>query len=181
MNTKSIIACLVGGILLFMWQFLSWTFLNLHASNQQYNPKQTEIMQFLGENIGADGNYFLPNYPPGTSMEDQQKMMEAAAGKPWAMISYHSSMDMSMSMNMFRGLVVDLLAVAMLIWLLMKFQNSNFTTVISSSICVGLISYLTTQYTNSIWFETNSMPDLIDALVSWALVGGWLGYWLNRK
>jgi hypothetical protein len=45
---------------------------------------------------------------------------------------------------------------------------------------VGIISYLTNGYATAIWFEVPSMPDLIDAIVAWALCGGWLGWWLNR-
>jgi len=46
---------------------------------------------------------------------------------------------------------------------------------------VGLIGYLTIPYLNSIWFETNSIGHLIDAFVSWGLVGIWLGWWLPRR
>jgi hypothetical protein len=49
-----------------------------------------------------------------------------------------------------------------------------------SSIAVGLIGYFTISYLNSIWFKTESLPDLIDAIVPWALTGGWLGWWLKK-
>ena len=44
---KTIIASTVGGILLFMWQFLSWTAINLHSPSQQYSPKQDTILALL--------------------------------------------------------------------------------------------------------------------------------------
>ena len=44
-----------------------------------------------------------------------------------------------------------------------------------ASLVVGLISYFTSQYTYSIWFQTNTIPDLIDTIVSlgigWRLAG----------
>ena len=61
MNTKSIIAILVGGVLLFVWQFLSWTIFNIHGGNQKYTAKQNEIIQFLDQNLEGEGSYFLPN------------------------------------------------------------------------------------------------------------------------
>ena len=180
MNTKMIIGVVVGGFLVFLWQFLSWAMLNLHGSEQKYTAEQDAILQMLGENLPEEGTYFLPTFPPGTSSEDQQKMMEASSGKPWAQISYHKAMNTNMGMNMLRGFLTDIVAVFLLVWLLGKIPECTMGTSIMASVAVGVIGYLTTEYTNSIWFETNSMPDLIDALVSWAICGTWLGYWMNR-
>ncbi len=47
MNQKTIIGALVGGVILFIWQFLSWTMLNLHGESQKYTAKQNEILQYL--------------------------------------------------------------------------------------------------------------------------------------
>ncbi len=180
MNTKMIVGALVGGLLVFVWQFLSWTMLNLHGSGQKYTANQDSILNYLGTQLQEEGTYFLPTYAPGASQEDQQKLMETMAGKPWAQISYHKSMNTAMGMNMVRGFLVDVFAVMLLIWLLSKIPGLTFQTAITSSIVVGVIGYLTTEYTNSIWFENNSVPDLIDAIVSWAICGTWLGYWLRK-
>ncbi len=40
---KTIIGAIVGGIIIFAWQFLSWGPLNLHEAQQQYTPKQDTI------------------------------------------------------------------------------------------------------------------------------------------
>ena len=57
---KTIIGTLVGGIILFMWQFLSWTALDLHRSAQNYSPKQDTILSYLSANLEKEGGYFLP-------------------------------------------------------------------------------------------------------------------------
>ncbi len=181
MNSKTIIGALVGAVILFMWQFISWGIVNFHATNQKYSPKQTEILEFLKNNIGEDGSYFMPGVPPNTSSEDQQKAMTESMGKPWAQVSYHSAMDMSMPVNMARGLMVDILVMLLLMWMLGKNMNANFNTTLLSCLAVGFIAYLTMSYTNSIWFKGNTIPDLLDAVVGWGAVGLWLGYWMNRK
>lgn len=180
MTTKQIIGAVVGALIVFIWQFLSWAMLNLHASEQMYTPNQDTILQVLSTQLTEEGTYFLPNTPPGTSQEDQQKSMEASVGKPWAQISYHKSLNMSMGMNMFRGYMADLVAVFILIWLLIKLPDTNVVSCITASVAIGIIGYLTTEYTNSIWFEKNSMMDLVDAVVSWALCGAWLGFILKK-
>lgn len=176
---RTLIASLVGGIILFLWQFLSWTVLNLHVSMQQYTPKQTEIMDYLSKNLD-EGFYFLPTYPEGTSMADAEKYMKEYTGKPFAQIYYHKSSITSMAPNMARSLLIDILAVFLLVFVLSKMHYPSFQAILISSLAIGFLSYLSTSYTNSIWFQTKSMPDMIDAIVSWGLVGSWLGWILRR-
>ena len=179
--TKQIIAVLVSAVLLFVWQFLSWSMLGIHQTEFKYTPNQEKILQALSENLTEEGQYFLPGVPPGTSMDQEQAMMQANAGKPWAHISYHKSLNMAMGMSMFRGFAVDIISAFLLVWLLLKIENRPLSTVLLSSLAVGLIGYFTIPYLNSVWFETKSLGYLIDSVAQWGLVGVWLGWWLNRK
>lgn len=181
MNTKTLFGAVVGAIILFIWQFLSWGVINIHAPNQKYTPKQAEIMEFLKNNLGEDGTYFIPNLPPDASADDEKKLMAESAGKPWASISYLSALNVNMPMNMARGILVNIVTLWLLMWLLARNAASNFYTTLTSCIVVGLIGYLSLPYTNSIWYKSNTLPDLVDAIVGWGAVGSWLGYWVNRK
>lgn len=176
---KLIIAALVGGLILFIYQFLSWGLLNLHRDMQSYTPNQEEVLNYLNDNL-EEGFYFLPTVPEGASMEEEQAAMDAAIGKPWAQVYMHKSMTMSMGANMARGFVVDFLAIMLLSWILLKIPNASFSTILLSCIGIGFISYLTDTYTRSIWYEFPTMMNLIDALISFGAVGVWLGYWLRR-
>src|SRR5882762_8086239 len=89
---KLVIGSLVGGLLIFIWQTLSWAALNLHHASQEYTPKQDSILSYLNTQFSEDGSYMLPNYPPGTSREEMEKQMESRKGKPWAQIQYHKSL-----------------------------------------------------------------------------------------
>jgi len=180
MNSKLILGGLIGGLILFIWQFLSWSMLNLHGSQLSYTSSQDAILECLKENNLSEGSYFLPTVSPDIPSSEHMDYMEKFVGKPWATISYHNSMKMNMGMNMFRAFVVNVVAVLLLCYLLLGNPNLNFKMVLISSLLVGLISYLTVPYLNSIWFETNTMPDLIDALVQWGLCGAFLGWFLNR-
>ncbi|MCC7467273.1 MAG: hypothetical protein IT261_13425 [Saprospiraceae bacterium] len=178
---KQLVATLVGGLILFVWQFLSWSMLPVHQSEYGYTANQDKIMEALNQSLTEEGTYMIPGVPPGASQEEAQTAMQAANGKPWASISYHKSMNTAMGMNMFRGFVVDLLSAFLLIWLLMKIPNLSLGTAMQASVAVGIIGYLTIPYLNSIWFETDSIGHLIDALVQWGLVGLWLGWYLPEK
>ena len=178
---KQLIASLVGGLIIFIWQFLSWSILNIHGAEFQYTASQDKIMECLVQQNLEEGAYFIPQAPTGSTSQEEQAFMESSLGKPWATISYHKAMSMNMGMNMFRGFVVDVVAVFLLVWLLLKITNLNFNTPLLASLAVGAMGYLTIPYLNSIWFETNTIGYIIDTVVQWGLIGAWLGWWLNRE
>lgn len=177
---KLVIASLVGGVILFTWQFLSWSLLNLHADTNSYTPKQDSILAFLEEQQLEPGFYFLPTTPKGTSPEDQQKYMAEAAGKPWAQLYYHESMNTSMARNMIRGFLTDVVIVLLLSWILLQIRERSLKDTILLSLAVGLIGYLACLYQPSIWFESPTLMHLIDSLISFGLLGIWLGYYFKK-
>lgn len=61
---KTIIASLVGGIIIFFWQFLSNAALDLHRPAQQYTANQDSILNYLSTQL-TEGKYFLPTVPAG--------------------------------------------------------------------------------------------------------------------
>jgi len=176
-----LIGGLVGGFILFMWQFLSWSMLNIHRPQNQYTEAQNQILSCLKDANLAEGSYMLPNVPDGTSSEEHQKAMDAYLGKPWAQVSYHNAMSMDMGMNMFRGFIVNFLSVFLLCYLLVGQHDLDFMKVLLASLAVGMIAYMTQPYLTSIWFKTNSIPDLIDTVVQGGLAGIFLGWFLNRN
>jgi hypothetical protein len=178
---KLIIGAIVGGIIIFVWQSLSFTVLDLHAKAFQYTPKQQEIISYLGSQFTEEGQYLLPRPANEASDGEMEAHMKAAEGKPWAMISYHKAMNMNMGLNMIRGLLVDIIAAGLLCWMLLKMNFPSFGTVLISSIFVGLIVFMNGIYTQHIWYESfDIMAHFVDAIVAWGACGLWLGWWLNR-
>ena len=177
---NQIIASLVAALILFFWQFLSWGLINIHGSEMQYTPNQDAILEHLSQNL-EEGTYFLPTHRPGATTEEMEAAMNDAMGKPWAQISYHDSFNNNMGLNLVRGFVVDLVAAFILIWLLLKFETLTFSTAVMASLGVGFIGYLTIPYLNSVWFESSTWGHLIDTVVQWGLIGGWLGWYLTKK
>ncbi len=178
---KSLIGALVGGIIIFIWQFLSWTMVNLHQPSQQYTPKQEAILSVLNDNL-EEGGYYLPGMPQNSSMEEYEKLMKESEGKPWATIQYHKAMENNMVMNMIRGLVTNILTVWLLCWILLRINVPNFATILIASLFIGLIVFLNVPYTNYIWFESFDLwAHFADAIISWGLCGLWLAWWLTRN
>jgi hypothetical protein len=179
---KLIIGSLVGGIILFIWQFLSWTVFNLHYSGNQYTPKQDAILKVLSSELDKDGQYYMPNLPPDATREQHEQAMKECIGKPYAVINYHQAMQMNMTTNMIHGLIVDILMAALFITLVTRMSNLNFTRVLVSSLFVGLIAFFSVPYTYHIWYtQWDLLAYFIDMLVSWGLCGVWIGYYYGKR
>ena len=178
---KSLIGALIGGIIIFLWQFLSWTVLNLHLPAQQYTDKQDVIMSTLNNNL-EEGGYYIPNLPAGAGWDEQQRAMTEAAGKPWATIQYHKALEDSMTMNMVRGLMVNIVIILLACWIFTKINKPTFSTIFIASLFIGFIVFLNSAYTMHIWYQTfDLIAHFIDSIASWGLAGLWLGWWLTKN
>jgi hypothetical protein len=179
---KWIIGSIVGAILIFAWQSLSWMILGVHDSTMKYTPAQDEIMKVLSSNITEEGMYMMPSAPTQKEQEAKAKEME---GKPWASVIYHKEFHMAMAMPMIRAFLVDIFLVITLIYLFTRGGSTPIPRrVFAGSVAFGLAFFLWGPYMGHIWFD---LPwhmikgDLIDALAAWSLCGAWLGWWLNKK
>ncbi len=180
---KWLIGAIVGAILVFFWQFFSWTASGLHDGEAKHLDTQDAIMQSLNENITADGVYMLPSLPAGSSTEEMEALGKANEGKPWAMITYKKAYVNDMTGSMIRGFLIDMVIVLLLISILMKGGAPDMKGAVVGSVIIGIITFLWGPYMTHNWFQTpwDAMTGpMIDAIVPWALCGIWLGWWLRR-
>lgn len=179
MNAKFIIGSLVGGLILFIYQFLSWGALDLHYSDMQFTPAGDQILESLNRANLEEGHYFIPRGPKGNQAAAEQ-IAKYHAGQPWARVEYFESFKAPGPMNFIRGLIIDIVAAGLLIFLIGRDQNLTMGKAISACLAVGIIGYLLVTYLNHIWFGGNTLPYLLDAILSMTAVGAWLGWWLCR-
>lgn len=181
---KWLIGSLVGAILLFCWQFLSWTVIQLHEAEALYTPNQDSILTYLSGALKKEGTYMLPTVAPGSPMEEMEALGKKMDGNPWATVTYRQSYSHDMIRPMIRGFLVDLFIVFCLIYILTRGGTPPTLRVIAGSVATGLITFLYGPYTQHNWFQTplaDLYGHLTDAVVAWGLVGIWLGWWLNKR
>jgi hypothetical protein len=181
---KAIIGSIVGAIIIFIWQFLSFGIVNFHRPAQDYTDKQDAIMSFLNEQGLKEGGYVVPSAPAAASRDEMNAAMKASDGKPWARLEYHNKAENSMNamlMNMLRGFLVNIFTVLLFCWVVGKMTAPRFGTILASAVAVGLIAFLNEPYTGFIWYKTFDIwAYFFDAIVAWGLTGVWLGWWLRR-
>ena len=179
---KLLIGALIGGILVFGWQTMSWTMLNLHKNEMMQAKNQDSIINYLSSQLTEEGQYYIPRENDNASSKEMRDFQEKMTGKPWATVSYHKAFKMDMTMGMIRGILSAMIAVFFVCWILVKQTSSSFLTTFISCILIGIAGYLFIPYAGHIWMGNfGTMQNLIDALISWGLCGIWLGWWLNRK
>ncbi|MGB8192739.1 MAG: hypothetical protein WCF67_12505 [Chitinophagaceae bacterium] len=181
---KWLIGSLVGALLLFIWQFISWAAAGLHDPEYKYHPQQEQIMSSLSSLIKEDGQYMMPRTPPDATSEQQQAAMKEMNGKPFAVISYKSSYEIKMAEPMIRGFLADVVIALLMIYVLGKRTNFTVGSVWAASLAIGFIGWLWHPYTENIWFQTPVAVltgALMDWFVAYTILGLWLGWWLKRS
>lgn len=178
---KILIGGLVGGIIIFIWQTLSWTMLRLHDPAQQYTPAQDSIVSYLSTHL-KEGGYLLPREPPGATMDESNKIMQNMAGKPWAIVYYHNAFNLSMGKNIAQNLVANIFMAFLFCWVISYFKKPVFSSIFLSSVFVGIIVFINVPFTGHTWYPMFDITaHLLDALVSWAAAGLWFGFYLKEK
>lgn len=180
---KWFIGSLVGAVLMFGWQFLSWTVLRLHEKEARYTPAQDSVLSYLSGTLSEDGIYMIPTVPPGSSANAGMELGKQMDGKPWATIMYKKAYDNDMMMPLIRGFLIDLFLVFSLIYILSRGGTPTGMRIFAGSVAVGLLTFLWGPYTMHNWFQTPTetlMGHLIDSLACWGLAGLWLAWWLRR-
>ncbi len=170
---KQILFSVLGGLILWIWQFVSFMAANLHKDSVAMAPNQEKVMQFLDENIGKDGAYLLPQPDHViTDMEEASEYEKSVQGKPWARIFYYESYDTNMNMNIIRGLLTNIVLIFLFSMVLKLIPNRSLSQNLMVSLVTGLIVFINGIYTSHMWYPLFDLNiHLLDCLVEWAAIG----------
>ncbi len=181
---KLIIGSFVAGLLLFGWQSLSWTALNLHDDAYIYTPAEKTVIDALTTNLPADGQYMVPRSKPGASAEEMEKMGAEMKGKPWAVVTYHSAYKNDMVSPIIRGFLISLFCAVIVCLVIQKLAVKSFGNIFATVMCFGFTCFFFVWYNQHNWFETPwtvLKGEGIDILASFGLAAVWLGWWYSRR
>ena len=182
---RIVIASLVGMVILFVYQALSWSVSPIHKNTFGYSKDQDAIVAFLSQHLHEDEIYYMPSPPPGASMQEHEDMMKSMVGKPYALVNYHNSMSGNMTSAYITGLLLNL-ACVLLIVLLMSRAAIAFTTfgsrlrlVMTFSVFLVLAApMMTMNWWGYPWHYV--MGDITDMLLGWFCCGLWLAWYMGR-
>lgn len=167
---KHILFSIIGGVIIFVWQFLTYAMPNFHKSAQTYTPLQDTIMQQF-KTLGLEqGMYML-------GMPNPDKPEEVAASwneesSTWAIVNYRINDSNSMGLPMFRSFAIGMLIAGLLFWLYKQKEETSLYYKLTVSVVVGLISFMYVPYSNYIWYKAPDIyAHLLDGIVPWLILG----------
>lgn len=183
---KAIIAVAGGAIILFLYQALSWTVLPVHTKTYTYTIGQDSIMKALSNPSRGlkDDVYYLPSARPGASKKEQHDIAKSNNNLPWAILYYHPNQHIDMTSQMLVGFLLDLVIAIITVWVVRRMRIHNIASIFFCCLAIGVIITCNTRLMDWNWWQQpmhHVSGDIIDLLVSWALLGLWLGLILGRK
>ena len=169
---KLILFSLIGAVILFAWQFLSFAMPNLHKASMEYTPLQDEVLAVLESSGLQEGMYMLGQPDPKLPRDEYNQGMEGYKGKPWAILNYQAENNDKMAMNMIRGFLVCLVISALFFWVIRQQKDPTLLKRVLTGLAIGLVGFFFVPYTNFIWFrEPDIWAYLADGIVPWAILG----------
>ncbi len=185
MNTKIIISTLVGAILLFGWQGLSWMVMPIHKHSLKYTDGQDSILQSLTANLDEDGLYYVPYLDPDkATSEDWEAFRKTFEGKPVAMINYIGSYQDNMGKTMAMGFIFSLIVSLVVTLVIANSKATSFAGRWLTAFAFGivLLMFSTLMMMNWWYFPMHWVQgEIIDNLVMFGLAGIWYAWYLGRK
>jgi len=175
------IASLVGAIIMFVWSFLAWVVLPIHANTYMYTPGQDAILKVLADNNLESGTYGMPSAP---TKEEAMKVHESNAGKSGAQIFYLKEIPaMGPGMHI-AGIIFNFIMVFAACMLLVNNMGGSFFSrwwmVMMFAIVLIFGEHLMSW--NWMGYSWNYTRDFIlDTAIGWGINGLWLAWYLGRK
>jgi len=174
---KLLIAGIVGGIILFLWGWLSWSVLPIHTSSMRNIGNEDAVVSSMHINMDQKGVYAFPAMP---STHDQAAMDEWAQKYqqgPVGMIIYNpEGGEPVMSSQMIIGIIISILSSLMAAWFLSRSTAVGSTYILRVAYCgmLGVFVSFVSHLVNWNWMGypiDYTIAWIMDAVIGWILAG----------
>lgn len=160
---------ILGGIILFIWGFISWNLIPWHASTFNQFQSDVAVSQAIQANAPASGMYLLP------VISNANGEPAAMQNQPMVFASIQlEGMPTSMTMQMMIALLAQIIAATCVAWLLSKTNKLTYVGRVSFVVVVALVATLIRDVPAWNWFAFNAHYTLVmvaDVLMAWLLAG----------
>ncbi len=169
---KLVLPSIVIGIVLFLWQFISYAAGDFHSKQHQYTDKQDQLKTVINEMGLEKGSYMIPSVKPGTPMEEMQSQWDELQKEPWMFVTYYGNEHTQMAPAMIRGFLSDIVLGLLLMLILNAIGGIKAVRSIMMCVSIGIITFLYFPYTNGIWYpQFDIWASFLDSIVPFAIIG----------
>lgn len=169
---KTLLAAILGGVIVFAWGAVSWMVLGWHTPTINVFANEDQVAQVLVDNAPASGIYVLPKPQPSRVAAPPAEAAPAQAG-PFAFVAYtREGVDPQMKMPMAYAVASSIIAALLIAWLVRAAEGLGYFQRVLFIATVGIVIAIAGRVPNWIWwhFSTEFMViDLADVVIGWTL------------
>lgn len=185
MIKKVLLGALVGGVVLFVWGFLSHAVLGLHDPHISQIPNEEAVLDVMQSNLKEPGLYFYPWLDHDAATEESMKeWTEKYKAGPSGILVYMPSGGDPMSPKQLGGQFACELGAALIAAFLLALSGGP-ATFAKRVLFVGLLGVFASividfPYWNWYAFPTGyTVAQVIDHAIGWSLAGLVLAYFVK--
>lgn len=185
MQKKLLLGAVLGGLVLFVWGFVSHALLGWYDPHLRSFTNQTEVEEAVVSGVSGSGIYLLPNLTPAEqSLPKAERaaaeaaVMERMQRGPMLFAVVRVGPGASFPTLLIVQFLIGLLAAAVATWLLLQTRIPGYGGRIAFVTAIGLVLVLWAKLPNWLWwsFPTGfTLVESLDALIGFALLGALLG------
>lgn len=181
MIKKVILGAVVGGVILFVWNSVSWRALPWHNNTLMAFNNEADLVDAVKARADTSGVYILPNphrQPAGLSA-DEAAVAEARSKELYEQgflmfATVHAGAPKSMGLQMIKSLVLQILTAGLVTWMLIQTSIKGVGGCIGFALVFALAvsTFVYLPQWNRWYFSAGyTFVAVADALIGWTLVG----------
>lgn len=176
---KKIFICLIGAIILFAWNAISWMGLPFHANSLKTIPDQAINFSLLQEELPEDGIYHYP----GLDTKDMATRLANGPRIPF-MVYIKGKTSVFDPSSFAKNFLFNLISATLLFILIGKLSNHSLSSILTSSLVIGLIVGFASDFPQMNWYMhpfSYTLINVFDYLIGFLLLGFFFSRFAFKK
>lgn len=175
-----LLGTIVGGLVAFLWSWVSWGVLPWHEKALMKFQNEAEVTAMITSHTTASGMYILPGKTPTDGMTaDQKKASEAAdmekmQNQPIMLAAIRRNGFGSVAQGLVIQLLCQMAAAFLLTWLLLQTSGLSYGRRVIFVSIAGLTASVIVDLPNWNWWGFSgayTVVNLADFTLTWLLAG----------
>jgi len=183
---RVVLAAIVGGVLLFVWGFVSHMVLPFSKDAMKQLPNEQIVLSTLQTNLPERGVYFFPGMDMSKQpTPEEQKAWEAkVASGPSGLLVYRPNGGTVIGARPLVAEFITNLLAALVAALVLLGIRGGYGARVFTVTALGLVAWLSVSVSEWIWYGFSTpflIADLVDQLGGWLLAGFGMAAMLKPK
>lgn len=183
---RLIIAALVGGIVMFMWGFVSHMYLGVESDIKSIPNEDAVLAQMKAGGMNEPGIYFAPGMDMTRTPTDEQwaAFTKKAEAGPTAFIVYHPTGETPFSA---KQLIIEFgsnVFAALIVALILGWTSPSIAKRIAIATLIGLAGWASIDISYWDWYRFPGSfisREMIEQVFGWLLTGAAMAFILRTK